>query len=134
MLVIHGIWAYGAAYLWAEDSALSQVAAPRSGRPSRAPRPHPFAAACASLADALTDLPGPPADLIPKAADDELTLWLPSKASGPLPSPDLIPTPGLEVAGASALTEPQHPGEAGSGGSAGPGAGAVVASSGLAEP
>ena len=45
MLVIHGIWAYGALQVWAEDSALPAQAPPRRGRPSRAPRPHPFAAA-----------------------------------------------------------------------------------------
>ncbi len=36
MLVIHGLWAYGAVYLWAEDSALPATAPPR---PGRLPRP-----------------------------------------------------------------------------------------------
>ena len=44
MLVVHAIWAYGALQVWAEDSALPAQAPPRAGRPSRAPRPHPFAA------------------------------------------------------------------------------------------
>ena len=91
MLVIHTLWAYGALQVWAEDSALPAHAPPRAGRPSRAPRPHPFAAAPDALADALAaalastgagDLPG-------KAVDDEITLRLPSTADGPLASPEL---------------------------------------------
>jgi SNF2 family DNA or RNA helicase len=91
VLVIHTLWAYGALQVWAEDSALPAHAAPRGGRPSRAPRPHPFAAAPDVLGDALSaalastgagDLPG-------KAADDEITLHLPSTADGPLASPEL---------------------------------------------
>ena len=31
MLVIHGIWAYGALWLWAEDSAGPARATPRAG-------------------------------------------------------------------------------------------------------
>ena len=53
MLVIHGIWAYGALQVWAEDSARPARAQSRVGRPSRAPRPHPFAVAPGELADAL---------------------------------------------------------------------------------
>jgi hypothetical protein len=53
MLVVHGIWAYGALQLWAEDPALPARAPARAGRPSRAPRPHPFAVPAAELADAL---------------------------------------------------------------------------------
>ena len=91
MLVIHTLWAYGALQVWAEDSTLPAHSPPRAGRPSRAPRPHPFAAAPDALADALAaalagsgagDLPG-------KAADDEITLRLPSTADGPLASPEL---------------------------------------------
>jgi len=93
MLVIHGIWAYGAAYLWAEDSSLPATAPPRAGRPSRAPRPHPFARDPAGLATILATLPEPAADLTTQAVDDELTLWLPTRADGPLASPELIRTP-----------------------------------------
>ena len=91
MLVVHTLWAYGALQVWAEDSALPAHAPPRAGRPSRAPRPHPFAAAPGPLADALAaalagtgagDRPG-------KAADDEITLRLPSTSDGPLASPEL---------------------------------------------
>jgi SNF2 family DNA or RNA helicase len=105
MLVVHGIWAYGAAYLWAEDSGLPATAPPRPGRPSRAPRPHPFALDQAGLADLLTELPEPPTHLpsplhqTSKAIDDELTLWLPSQAGGPLASPELIRPPGAAGAG-----------------------------------
>jgi len=91
MLVIHAVWAYGALYAWSEDSALPAQAAPRTGRPSRAPRPHPFAAPPETLAAALAfAFPGTPAATLARdAVDDELTLRLPSAASGPLASPEL---------------------------------------------
>src|ERR1700678_3413772 len=81
MLVIHGIWAYGGLQVWAEDSARPALASPRAGRPSRAPRPHPFAVAPGELADALTAAGA--GDLAAKAVDDELTLRLPSATPGP---------------------------------------------------
>jgi SNF2 family DNA or RNA helicase len=90
MLVIHGIWAYGALQVWAEDSAQPAQAPPRSGRPSRAPRPHPFAASPDATADALADAVPAAGDLARKAVDDELTLRLPSVADGPLASPELV--------------------------------------------
>ncbi len=95
MLVIHGIWAYGALQVWAEDSGLPPQAPPRGGRPSRAPRPHPFAAAPDVLADALANaLAGAgTGDLPRKAVDDELTLRLPSTPGGPLASPELLTAP-----------------------------------------
>jgi len=88
LLVIHGVWAYGALQVWAEDSVLPAHAPPRQGRPSRAPRPHPFAAAAGQLADALAGAGA--GDLVRKAVDDELTLRLPSAADGPLASPELV--------------------------------------------
>ena len=90
MLVIHGIWAYGALQVWAEDSALPAEAPHRSGRPSRAPRPHPFAAPPDAIADALAEAAASAGDLTRKAVDDELTLRLPSRADGPLASPELV--------------------------------------------
>jgi len=106
MLVVHGIWAYGALQVWAEDSALPARAATVTGRPSRAPRPHPFAAPSHVIADALTDaLAGPAldgsaargaADLVRKAVDEELTLRLPSTPPGPLASPELLRPPAAE--------------------------------------
>jgi hypothetical protein len=95
MLVIHGIWVYGAAQIWAEDSALPTKAPPRGGRPSRAPRPHPFAAGPDELASALAEaLAGAGlADLPGKAVDDEIALRLPSSADSPLASPDLVRPP-----------------------------------------
>jgi hypothetical protein len=89
MLVIHGIWAYGALHVWAEDSVLPAPAPPRAGRPSRAPRPHPFAIPAGTLADGLADASPAVADLSRKAVDDELTLRLPATADGPLASPEL---------------------------------------------
>src|ERR1700756_1865624 len=86
MLVVHGGWAYGSVWLWAEAPALPARAAPRPGRPSRAPRPHPFAVAAAQLADALAELPDPVGGLVRKAVDDELTLQLPTIGDGPLAS------------------------------------------------
>jgi SNF2 family DNA or RNA helicase len=106
MLAIHGIWAYGALFLWAEDADGPAVVPSRPGRPSRAPRPHPFAAAADRIAAAVRDSTaaaagdspaaghaGPVADLLLKAVDDELTLWLPATADGPLASPELIRAP-----------------------------------------
>jgi superfamily II DNA or RNA helicase len=102
MLVIHGIWAYGVLSLWAEDSDRPAWAQPRPGRPSRAPRPHPFAADPDVLADAVAELAGLEADLARKAIEDELTLRLPSTADGPLASPALIRDPSTEPAKAAA--------------------------------
>jgi superfamily II DNA or RNA helicase len=95
MLVVHGVWAYGALHAWAEDSALPAQAPARAGHPSRAPRPHPFAVEpgklAAELADALAAAgAGEAADLASTAVDYELTLRLPSAAGGPLASPELI--------------------------------------------
>ncbi|HEY1325259.1 MAG TPA: SNF2 helicase-associated domain-containing protein, partial [Streptosporangiaceae bacterium] len=101
MLVIHGLWAHGACYLWAEDSALPAAAPARPGRPSRAPRPHPFALQASGLARALTRLPEPAVGLAGQAVDDELTLRLPSGTDGPLASPELIRPPGQDGAGGS---------------------------------
>src|SRR5215831_13659117 len=94
MLVIHGIWAYGVLSLWAEDSGGPARAQARPGRPSRAPRPHPFAADPDTLAEATAELAGLEADLARKAIEDELTVRLPSVADGPLASPTLVREPG----------------------------------------
>src|SRR5712671_8016454 len=97
MRVIHGIWAYGALCLWAEDPDLPQVgqSAPRD---ARLPRPHPFACQAAELADMLAGRPGPAGDAARKAIHDELTLRLPTAGGGPLASPELVrpeaPEPG----------------------------------------
>ena len=99
MLVIHGLWARGAAYLWAEDSALPAAAPPRAGRPSRALRPHPFALQASGLAGALARLPELADRLAGQAVADELTLQLPSRTDGPLASPELIRPPGQDGAG-----------------------------------
>ncbi len=98
MLAIHGIWAYGALCLWAEDADGPATAQRRPGRPSRAPRPHPFAAAADVIADAVAELAEPVAELALKAVDDELTLWLPARADGPLPSPELFRSPESQPA------------------------------------
>src|ERR1700733_3271552 len=100
MLVIHGSWAHGALQVWAEDSARPAQAPPRVGRPSRAPRPHPFAVAPGELTDALARVGV--GDLAAKAVDDEITLRLPSAAGGPLASPELVRPPAEEPAGTTA--------------------------------
>jgi SNF2 family DNA or RNA helicase len=91
MLVIHGIWVYDALQVWAEDATLPAQAPPRTGRPSKAPRPHPFAAPPGEVADALADALAATGsgDLARKAVDDELMLRLPSTSDGPLASPDI---------------------------------------------
>src|SRR5215471_6792881 len=89
MLVVHGLWAYDTVQLWAEDSSLPALAPARDGRPSRAPRAHPFAVGPADLADALAALNAPVGGLARKAVDDELTLRLPSVGDEPLASPEL---------------------------------------------
>ena len=102
MLVIHGIWAHGALSLWAEDSAqpVSAPEAPLSGVAD--PVPHPSAVAPGVLADALAEFGEAVSDLVRKAAETELTLWLPATAAGPLSSPDAIALQdGNEAAGAS---------------------------------
>jgi superfamily II DNA or RNA helicase len=99
MLVIHGIWAYGALSLWAEDSGRPAGVQPWPGRRSRAPQPHPFASDLDVLADVLAGLAGEQAaGLARKAIDDELTLRLPSVADGPLASPVLLIQAGAEPA------------------------------------
>jgi SNF2 family DNA or RNA helicase len=100
VLVVHGIWAYGALQVWAEDSGLPRLAPPRGGRPSRAPRAHPFAAPPDGLADALAgalaDADAGAGDLARTAFDDEITLRLPAAADGPLGSPELPPVEAAE--------------------------------------
>ncbi len=96
MLVIHGIWAHGVLSLWAEDSdqpaevPSDTPGQPRSG-PGRSPRSrsHPFAASTGLLGDVLAEFGEDAGDLVRKAADDELNLWLPGTAAGPAASPDL---------------------------------------------
>jgi SNF2 family DNA or RNA helicase len=101
MLVVHGLWAYGASYLWAEDSTLPAAAPARPGRLPRAPRPHPFALQASGLARVLARLPEPAASLAGQAVADKLTLRLPSGTDGPLASPELIRPPGRDGAGGS---------------------------------
>ena len=101
MLTIHGIWAYGALGLWAEDPDGPAVAPPRPGRASRVPRPHPFAADADAIADAVTELAGSVGELALKAVEDELTLWLPATAEGPLASPELSTAPDSQPAKAA---------------------------------
>jgi SNF2 family DNA or RNA helicase len=101
MLALHGIWAYGALGLWAEDPDGPAAAPPRPGRASRAPRPHPFAAAAEVIADVVAGLAEPADGIARKAVEDEMTLWLPATADGPLASPELIRAPGSQPAKAA---------------------------------
>ena len=102
MLVIHGIWARDALCLWAEDSARPVTSAAPPGRPSRAPRPHPFAADPETIAAALAALGRAPGAAARQAAADELTLWLPSAPDSPQAAPELVR--GASPAGARART------------------------------
>lgn len=83
MLVVHGLWlAGGRLALWAEDSTLP-AQPPR--RPGRAPRerPHPFAAAHATLIEALGEAAS-------KATTSGLLLTLPTRGGAPVDSPELV--------------------------------------------
>jgi SNF2 family DNA or RNA helicase len=96
--VLHGNWSAAQELcLWAEDSSLPAGAAGRRGRPTRdAPaRPHPFACPPEQLREAVALVSGgaPVGELAGKAAARELTLLLPSVASGPLASPELVRNP-----------------------------------------
>jgi hypothetical protein len=89
MLAIHGIWADGVLSLWAEDSDQA-ASAPTGYRAGSAPSPHPFAAGVALMADIIADYGESASDVVRKAAEGELTLWLPTTAAGPVASPDLV--------------------------------------------
>src|SRR5271169_2369352 len=92
MLAIHGIWAHGVLSMWAEDSDQPAPAASAPAAPpkvARAVRPHPFAARAGLVADVIAEFSELASDIVRKAAEDELTLWLPSAAAGPVPSLDL---------------------------------------------
>jgi superfamily II DNA or RNA helicase len=88
VLAIHGLWTDGGLALWAEDSGHSPVPAPT--RVSRAPRNHPFSADPDLLAGVLAEFGDGFDDLVRKATEDELTLWLPGGATTPMASTDLI--------------------------------------------
>jgi superfamily II DNA or RNA helicase len=90
MLAIHGVWVGGALVLWAEDSELPVPAAPRDSVPAAFPAPHPFAADPDVLADVLAEFGETASDLVRKATEGELTLWLPGRPGAPSASPDLI--------------------------------------------
>ncbi len=85
MLAIHGIWLHGLLSLWAEDSDEAALT-----RPPGATRTHPFAARAGLIADVIAEFSESAGDLSRKAVDDEVTLWLPTTATGPVPSPDLV--------------------------------------------
>ena len=109
MLAIHGVWSGGRLSLWAEDSARPrELPGPPPARPSRTARPHPFAATAGTLADVLAEFGEQTADLARKAAETELTLWLPARPGGPLSSPDCIPADPA-AAGSPARRSAQAP-------------------------
>jgi hypothetical protein len=104
MNVLHGVWlASGKLCVWAEDSALEATAARRRGRPPRklAARPHPFACPSDRLREVARVAAATPLveGLVDRAEAGQLGLLLPSLASGPLASPELVHNP------ADALTE-----------------------------
>jgi SNF2 family DNA or RNA helicase len=107
--VLHGHWSVGQELcLWAEDSALPARAAGRhSSRSPKAPTgPHPFACPPEWVRDTLARIAvgAPAGELAGKVEERELTLLLPSVASRPLPSPELVrdSAPGGRGAVASA--------------------------------
>jgi SNF2 family DNA or RNA helicase len=102
MLAIHGVWSQRTLALWAEDSQLPAVTP--AGRTGPV-RDHPFAAPAGLLGDVLAEFGDQTGDLVRKAAEEDLTLWLPGGTSGPAASPDLIrdTQAGKKPAGAAAL-------------------------------
>ncbi|MBX6357662.1 MAG: ATP-dependent helicase, partial [Micromonosporaceae bacterium] len=96
MLVLHGVWR-GAdrLCLWAEDSARPATPPRRPGRPPRR-QPHPFAVPHDDVPDEL-------AGLAAKAAAVPVTLLLPTRAGGPVASPELVRT-GEELADRGPVT------------------------------
>ena len=90
MLAIHGIWTHGVLSLWAEDSDQPMSASDLQRGVIGVSQPHPFAADAGLLADVIAEFSEPLSDIVRKAAEGELTLWLPSTAAGPAASPDLI--------------------------------------------
>ena len=89
---------YGTLCAWAEDSELPAHTPQRSGRASRAPRPHPFARDPDALIEVLVGLDELAGDLARKAGMDELTVLLPATAAGPVGSPELIRAPAVDSA------------------------------------
>jgi SNF2 family DNA or RNA helicase len=104
MLAIHAIWSQRVLALWAEDSGPPAAVPP--GLPGHAgePRDHPFAASTGLLADVLAEFGEAASDLVRKAAEEELTFWLPGGPRAPAASPDLIRDsgPGARAAAAHA--------------------------------
>jgi hypothetical protein len=86
MLAIHGIWAHGVLSLWAEDSD-EPVSAVAPSPVAAGNTTHPFAARVGLIADVIAEFSESAGDAARKAADDELTLWLPTTAGRPVASP-----------------------------------------------
>ena len=91
MIVVHACWHLRALHLWGEWPDAPAPARRTGGRPARTPRPrpHPFAADRALLAEALARL-----GLGRAFPGAEITLHLPSRAKAPYPSPRL---PGVDA-------------------------------------
>jgi hypothetical protein len=89
MAVIHALWEPAAPlHLWGEDPDAPPTAPRRRGRPPKNPRPqaHPFALPARDLLAKATELGVEPG----VAEITELTLMLPSAATGPQASPRLM--------------------------------------------
>ncbi|GAC1363681.1 MAG: hypothetical protein NVS2B12_03680 [Ktedonobacteraceae bacterium] len=96
MIVLHAIWdnaAAGILHLWGESSELATVPARESGEMSGREHDkfHPFSLSHATLLDELARLPRLPGhDALLEVKADTLALRLPTSASRPLPSPQLL--------------------------------------------
>jgi SNF2 family DNA or RNA helicase len=99
MLAIHGVWTDARLHLWAEDSDKPRTAA--SG-PVGQLRAHPFAASADMVSDVLAEFGDPANDLVRKATETELALWLPAISTGPLASPDCAPADATAADAAAA--------------------------------
>jgi non-specific serine/threonine protein kinase len=82
VIVVHGLWRAAGLALWAEDTTItgSDLAPPGRTHPASAPRPHPFAAAPATLRELLGGSP----------EAGEAVVLLPSHGEVPVDSPELV--------------------------------------------
>jgi len=86
VIVVHACWSPNGLRLWGESSYGLAMTPRRRGRPSRKPRPHPFASEPWPFREALARVGG----IDKRASTADFTLHLPSHPRGPQASPQLV--------------------------------------------